>query len=182
MPLGGFCKTPWLQQAPVQGGCTAPGGLPEHRALWGNTQVRSVVAPHVSPVNSSLFPLPYKTEGWTLSSMEERPPRQPGPFSCPSLENAPPDASVLVQPLESKRSLCPVSPACCHPQNEEPVFSRDGRKFFFVRAIPQGGQGKFHHITVSSSQVGARVPKPSMPCRVGARLRRLTAQSAPVPF
>ena len=39
------------------------------------------------------------------------------------------------------------------PQNEEPVFSKDGRKFFFVRAIPQGGQGKFYHITVSSSQV-----------------------------
>ncbi|KAI4585277.1 hypothetical protein MJG53_006811 [Ovis ammon polii x Ovis aries] len=38
------------------------------------------------------------------------------------------------------------------PQNEEPVFSKDGRKFFFVRAIPQGGQGKFYHITVSSSQ------------------------------
>uniref|UniRef100_A0A452ULH8 A-type potassium channel modulatory protein DPP6 n=1 Tax=Ursus maritimus TaxID=29073 RepID=A0A452ULH8_URSMA len=37
-------------------------------------------------------------------------------------------------------------------ENEEPVFSKDGRKFFFVRAIPQGGQGKFYHITVSSSQ------------------------------
>ncbi|XP_030878303.1 dipeptidyl aminopeptidase-like protein 6 [Leptonychotes weddellii] len=37
-------------------------------------------------------------------------------------------------------------------KNEEPVFSKDGRKFFFVRAIPQGGQGKFYHITVSSSQ------------------------------
>lgn len=39
------------------------------------------------------------------------------------------------------------------PQNEEPLFSKDGRTFFFVRAIPQGGQGKFYHITVSSSQV-----------------------------
>ena len=38
-------------------------------------------------------------------------------------------------------------------QNEEPLFSKDGRTFFFVRAIPQGGQGKFYHITVSSSQV-----------------------------
>uniref|UniRef100_A0A8D1LYL2 A-type potassium channel modulatory protein DPP6 n=1 Tax=Sus scrofa TaxID=9823 RepID=A0A8D1LYL2_PIG len=38
------------------------------------------------------------------------------------------------------------------PQNEEPLFSKDGRTFFFVRAIPQGGQGKFYHITVSSSQ------------------------------
>ncbi|KAJ8775840.1 hypothetical protein J1605_016067 [Eschrichtius robustus] len=44
------------------------------------------------------------------------------------------------------------SEAWLHRQNEEPVFSKDGRKFFFVRAIPQGGQGKFYHITVSSSQ------------------------------
>ncbi|MBZ3875162.1 Dipeptidyl aminopeptidase-like protein 6 [Sciurus carolinensis] len=44
------------------------------------------------------------------------------------------------------------SEAWLHRQNEEPVFSKDGRKFFFVRAIPQGGRGKFHHITVSSSQ------------------------------
>ncbi|KAG3277164.1 dipeptidyl peptidase like 6 [Ictidomys tridecemlineatus] len=45
------------------------------------------------------------------------------------------------------------SEAWLHRQNEEPVFSKDGRKFFFVRAIPQGGRGKFYHITVSSSQV-----------------------------
>nr|XP_036855393.1 dipeptidyl aminopeptidase-like protein 6 [Manis javanica] len=44
------------------------------------------------------------------------------------------------------------SEAWLHRQNEEPVFSKDGRKFFFIRAIPQGGQGKFYHITVSSSQ------------------------------
>uniref|UniRef100_A0A287D9Z3 A-type potassium channel modulatory protein DPP6 n=1 Tax=Ictidomys tridecemlineatus TaxID=43179 RepID=A0A287D9Z3_ICTTR len=44
------------------------------------------------------------------------------------------------------------SEAWLHRQNEEPVFSKDGRKFFFVRAIPQGGRGKFYHITVSSSQ------------------------------
>ncbi|KAM5255485.1 A-type potassium channel modulatory protein DPP6 isoform 5-T5 [Ctenodactylus gundi] len=44
------------------------------------------------------------------------------------------------------------SEAWLHRQNEEPLFSRDGRKFFFVRAIPQGGRGKFYHITVSSSQ------------------------------
>ncbi|CAK6434196.1 unnamed protein product [Pipistrellus nathusii] len=44
------------------------------------------------------------------------------------------------------------SEAWLHRQNEEPLFSRDGRKLFFVRAIPQGGQGKFYHITVSSSQ------------------------------
>lgn len=44
------------------------------------------------------------------------------------------------------------SEAWLHRQNEEPMFSGDGRTFFFVRAIPQGGQGKFYHITVSSSQ------------------------------
>ncbi|XP_060051666.1 dipeptidyl aminopeptidase-like protein 6 [Erinaceus europaeus] len=44
------------------------------------------------------------------------------------------------------------SEAWLHRQNEEPVFSRDGRTFFFVRAVPQGGQGKFHHITVASAQ------------------------------
>lgn len=48
-------------------------------------------------------------------------------------------------------------------QNEEPVFSKDGRKFFFIRAIPQGGQGKFYHITVSSSQV--RPPSGEPPTR-----------------
>ncbi|XP_066057039.1 dipeptidyl aminopeptidase-like protein 6 isoform X2 [Chamaea fasciata] len=44
------------------------------------------------------------------------------------------------------------SEAWLHRQNEEPVFSRDGRKFFFVRAIPQGGRGHFYHIAMSSSQ------------------------------
>ncbi|KAM5303020.1 A-type potassium channel modulatory protein DPP6 isoform 4-T4 [Glossophaga mutica] len=44
------------------------------------------------------------------------------------------------------------SEAWLHRQNEEPLFSGDGRKFFFVRAIPQGGQGKFYHVAVSSSQ------------------------------
>nr|XP_060485367.1 dipeptidyl aminopeptidase-like protein 6 [Panthera onca] len=53
------------------------------------------------------------------------------------------------------------SEAWLHRQNEEPVFSKDGRKFFFVRAIPQGGQGKFYHITVSSSQVIPTVSKTS---------------------
>ncbi|XP_041899251.1 dipeptidyl aminopeptidase-like protein 6 isoform X1 [Corvus kubaryi] len=44
------------------------------------------------------------------------------------------------------------SDAWLHRQNEEPVFSKDGRKFFFVRAIPQGGRGHFYHIAMSSSQ------------------------------
>ncbi|PWA18148.1 hypothetical protein CCH79_00003973 [Gambusia affinis] len=38
-------------------------------------------------------------------------------------------------------------------QNEEPLFSKDGLKLFFTRAIPQGGRGKFFHISMSVSQV-----------------------------
>ncbi|XP_062847180.1 dipeptidyl aminopeptidase-like protein 6 [Trichomycterus rosablanca] len=37
-------------------------------------------------------------------------------------------------------------------QNEAPVFSKDGLKLFFTRAVPQGGQGKFFHVSVSVSQ------------------------------
>lgn len=41
-------------------------------------------------------------------------------------------------------------------QNEKPLFSKDGLKLFFTRAIPQGGRGKFFHISMSISQVGGR--------------------------
>lgn len=44
-------------------------------------------------------------------------------------------------------SLCPLL------QNEMPLFSQDGHKFFFTRAIPQGGRGKFFHISMSTSMV-----------------------------
>uniref|UniRef100_A0A3Q2NUF2 A-type potassium channel modulatory protein DPP6 n=1 Tax=Fundulus heteroclitus TaxID=8078 RepID=A0A3Q2NUF2_FUNHE len=37
-------------------------------------------------------------------------------------------------------------------RNEEPLFSKDGLKLFFTRAIPQGGRGKFFHISMSVSQ------------------------------
>ncbi|KAK1794896.1 hypothetical protein P4O66_009902 [Electrophorus voltai] len=40
-----------------------------------------------------------------------------------------------------------------HRQNEAPLFSRDGLKLFFTRAIPQGGMGKFFHISMAISQV-----------------------------
>ncbi|XP_067864393.1 A-type potassium channel modulatory protein DPP6 [Heptranchias perlo] len=36
-------------------------------------------------------------------------------------------------------------------QNEAPLFSKDGRKFFFIRPVPQGGRGKFYHIAMSSA-------------------------------
>uniref|UniRef100_A0A8C7RHM5 A-type potassium channel modulatory protein DPP6 n=1 Tax=Oncorhynchus mykiss TaxID=8022 RepID=A0A8C7RHM5_ONCMY len=39
-----------------------------------------------------------------------------------------------------------------HRQNEEPLFSKDGLKLFFTRAIPQGGRGKFFHISMSITQ------------------------------
>ncbi|KAM4604780.1 A-type potassium channel modulatory protein DPP6-like [Polymixia lowei] len=39
-----------------------------------------------------------------------------------------------------------------HRQNEAPLFSRDGLKFFLTRAIPQGGKGKFFHISMSTSK------------------------------
>uniref|UniRef100_A0A8D3C7K1 Dipeptidyl-peptidase 6b n=1 Tax=Scophthalmus maximus TaxID=52904 RepID=A0A8D3C7K1_SCOMX len=41
-----------------------------------------------------------------------------------------------------------------HRQNEMPLFSQDGHKFFFTRAIPQGGRGKFFHISMATSMVG----------------------------
>ncbi|XP_051909788.1 dipeptidyl aminopeptidase-like protein 6 isoform X3 [Hippocampus zosterae] len=37
-------------------------------------------------------------------------------------------------------------------QNEKPLFSKDGLKVFFTRAIPQGGRGKFFHISMAISQ------------------------------
>ncbi|XP_054620913.1 dipeptidyl aminopeptidase-like protein 6 isoform X7 [Dunckerocampus dactyliophorus] len=40
-----------------------------------------------------------------------------------------------------------------HRQNDKPLFSKDGLKLFFTRAIPQGGRGKFFHISMSVSQV-----------------------------
>ncbi|XP_061110153.1 dipeptidyl aminopeptidase-like protein 6 isoform X1 [Conger conger] len=42
-----------------------------------------------------------------------------------------------------------------HRQNEAPLFSKDGHKFFFTRAIPQGGRGKFFHISMLSSPPNA---------------------------
>uniref|UniRef100_A0A4W6DIG9 Dipeptidyl-peptidase 6b n=1 Tax=Lates calcarifer TaxID=8187 RepID=A0A4W6DIG9_LATCA len=44
-----------------------------------------------------------------------------------------------------------------HRQNEAPLFAQDGHKFFFTRAIPQGGRGKFFHISMSTSMVESGV-------------------------
>ncbi|KAB0356652.1 hypothetical protein FD754_000808, partial [Muntiacus muntjak] len=40
-------------------------------------------------------------------------------------------------------------------QNEEPVFSRDGSKFFMTVPVKQGGRGEFHHIAMFLVQVSA---------------------------
>ncbi|XP_015228068.1 PREDICTED: dipeptidyl aminopeptidase-like protein 6 isoform X2 [Cyprinodon variegatus] len=60
-------------------------------------------------------------------------------------------------------TLCEVTTGVCikkhedeseswlHRQNEPPLFSKDGHKFFFTRAIPQGGRGKFFHISMSTT-------------------------------
>uniref|UniRef100_A0A8C9RCS0 A-type potassium channel modulatory protein DPP6 n=1 Tax=Scleropages formosus TaxID=113540 RepID=A0A8C9RCS0_SCLFO len=42
-----------------------------------------------------------------------------------------------------------------HRQNEAPLFSKDGQKMFFTRAVFQGGMGKFFHIAMSSSRPNA---------------------------
>uniref|UniRef100_A0A8C6U624 Dipeptidyl-peptidase 6b n=1 Tax=Neogobius melanostomus TaxID=47308 RepID=A0A8C6U624_9GOBI len=60
-------------------------------------------------------------------------------------------------------TLCVVTTGVCikkhedeseswlHRQNEAPLFSQDGHRFFFTRAIPQGGRGKFFHISMATS-------------------------------
>lgn len=51
---------------------------------------------------------------------------------------------------------------CLSVQNEAPLFSQDGHKFFFTRAIPQGGRGKFFHISMSTSLVSSAEPLPEV--------------------
>ncbi|KAJ8278115.1 hypothetical protein GJAV_G00084030, partial [Gymnothorax javanicus] len=78
--------------------------------------------------------------------------------------NRPQNISIL--------TLCEVTTGVCtkkhedesegwlHRQNEAPLFSRDGHKLFFTRAIPQGGRGRFYHISMSSSQPNSSTPSP----------------------
>uniref|UniRef100_A0A8B9GNU7 A-type potassium channel modulatory protein DPP6 n=1 Tax=Astyanax mexicanus TaxID=7994 RepID=A0A8B9GNU7_ASTMX len=59
-------------------------------------------------------------------------------------------------------TLCQATTGVCTKKKEErefpqlhritPLFSRDGLKMFFTRPIPQGGRGKFFHISMSISQ------------------------------
>uniref|UniRef100_A0A8C8JB80 A-type potassium channel modulatory protein DPP6 n=1 Tax=Oncorhynchus tshawytscha TaxID=74940 RepID=A0A8C8JB80_ONCTS len=55
----------------------------------------------------------------------------------------------------SMLTLCQATTGVCTKVrvcNEEPLFSKDGLKLFFTRAIPQGGRGKFFHISMSITQ------------------------------
>ncbi|KAI4878671.1 hypothetical protein NFI96_017605 [Prochilodus magdalenae] len=53
---------------------------------------------------------------------------------------------------EATTGIC-TKVTCTHIHlNEAPLFSRDGLRFFFTRAVPQGGRGKFFHISMSTSQ------------------------------
>lgn len=38
-------------------------------------------------------------------------------------------------------------------QNQEPVFSKDGNRFFLTVPVKQGGRGEFHHIAMFTTQV-----------------------------
>lgn len=60
--------------------------------------------------------------------------------------------AVVKKPPRTRSGL--HADVCLSPlQNEPPLFSQDGHKFFFTRAIPQGGRGKFFHISMSTSMV-----------------------------
>ncbi|EPY73160.1 inactive dipeptidyl peptidase 10 isoform 3 [Camelus ferus] len=45
-------------------------------------------------------------------------------------------------------ALYPKGKQYPYPKNEEPVFSRDGSKFFMTVPVKQGGRGEFHHIAM----------------------------------
>nr|DBA19511.1 TPA: hypothetical protein GDO54_015338 [Pyxicephalus adspersus] len=45
-----------------------------------------------------------------------------------------------------------VSDVWLSKQNEEPVFSKDGTKFFMTVPVKQGGRGEFHHIAMFTVQ------------------------------
>ncbi|XP_072903684.1 inactive dipeptidyl peptidase 10-like isoform X1 [Hemitrygon akajei] len=45
-----------------------------------------------------------------------------------------------------------VSEVWLSKQNEEPVFSKDGSKFFMTVPVKQGGRGEFHHIAMFTLQ------------------------------
>uniref|UniRef100_A0A674P3X8 Dipeptidyl peptidase like 10 n=1 Tax=Takifugu rubripes TaxID=31033 RepID=A0A674P3X8_TAKRU len=48
-----------------------------------------------------------------------------------------------------------VSELWLSKQNQEPVFSKDGSRFFLTVPVKQGGRGEFHHIAMFTTQVRA---------------------------
>ncbi|KAG9349740.1 hypothetical protein JZ751_028188, partial [Albula glossodonta] len=48
-------------------------------------------------------------------------------------------------------TLCDVDNGDC-VKDEEPVFSKDGGRFFLTMPIKHGGQGGFHHLAMLSDQ------------------------------
>ncbi|XP_051003235.1 inactive dipeptidyl peptidase 10 [Acomys russatus] len=66
--------------------------------------------------------------------------------------NRPQNISILTV-CESTTGACSrkyemTSDTWLSKQNEEPVFSRDGSKFFMTVPVKQGGRGEFHHIAM----------------------------------
>ncbi|KAJ7400608.1 Inactive dipeptidyl peptidase 10 [Pitangus sulphuratus] len=57
-------------------------------------------------------------------------------------------------------TVCETTTGAC-TRNEEPVFSKDGSKFFMTVPVKQGGRGEFHHIAMfivqaKSEQISVR--------------------------
>lgn len=42
-------------------------------------------------------------------------------------------------------------------QDQEPVFSKDGSRFFLTVPVKQGGRGEFHHIAMFTTQVEVKL-------------------------
>ncbi|CAH2304919.1 inactive dipeptidyl peptidase 10 [Pelobates cultripes] len=58
--------------------------------------------------------------------------------------------SACYTPINTKYEI--ISDVWLSKQNEEPVFSKDGSKFFLTVPVKQGGRGEFHHIAMFSVQ------------------------------
>ncbi|KAJ6665444.1 hypothetical protein lerEdw1_003284, partial [Lerista edwardsae] len=66
--------------------------------------------------------------------------------------NRPQNLSILTV-CETTTGACSMKYDCTSEvwlskQNEEPVFSKDGSKFFMTVPVKQGGRGEFHHIAM----------------------------------
>ncbi|XP_060778554.1 dipeptidyl aminopeptidase-like protein 6 isoform X2 [Neoarius graeffei] len=63
----------------------------------------------------------------------------------------------LLTMCEARTGVCTkihenVSDSWLDRQNEAPLFSKDGLKFFVTYAVPHGGRGKFYHVGMGTSQ------------------------------